>query len=255
MDETDLNPAQEKQSQDADFDRREDKIDVLIETPELTWRDILYEVVKGMDPWDIDLCELATRYARKVEKMREMNFRIPANVVLVSSVLLRMKADVFHTVKTDPFMDSRDAFDFMFNSELTVLKDDNGKKEYEITPLLNPNRLLTRRVTAEELIEAIQKALEERSEKKYRLETQGGRRMLVVATDWDITQMIEEVYSRIMKILKKKEFALFSELAETRDDMIKVFTSILHLSNKQKLSIRQERIYEEIYIHNPSHKI
>ncbi|MDD5111221.1 MAG: segregation/condensation protein A [Candidatus Altiarchaeota archaeon] len=232
-------------------ERRDTKIDTLIETPELTWRDILYEVIKGMDPWDIDLCELASRYAKKVEEMQDMNFRIPANVILVSSVLLRMKADVLRPSETDPFIDNREAFDFMFNRDFAFLKDDKKAREYELQALLRPNRLITRRVTAEELIGAIQKALEERSEKKYKLEMQGGKRMLIVATDWDITAVIEEVYGRIMGILKEREFAVFSELAGNRDEMIRVFTSILHLSNKQKLSLRQERIFEEIYISPP----
>ena len=253
MDENTLSSPQENQPQKAFLEREESKIDVLIETPELTWRDILYEVIKGMDPWDIDLSELATRYAKKVEEMQEMNFRIPANVVLVSSVLLRMKADVFRVVETDPFIDNRDAFNFMFNENMKLFREDNGKREYEIAAILKPRRSLTRRVTAEELIATIQKALEERSEKKYRLETKGGKRTLVIATDWNIEEIIEDVYQSIVEILKNSEFAVFSDLAKTRDEMIRVFTSILHLSNKQKLSLRQERIYEEIYIHNPMH--
>ncbi|MBM3309097.1 MAG: hypothetical protein FJY77_02485 [Candidatus Altiarchaeales archaeon] len=253
MEDTETSPIQEYQ-QDASA-QKEAKIDVLIETPELTWRDILYEVIKGMDPWDIDLCELATRYAKKVEEMQEMNFRIPANVVLVSSVLLRMKADVLRPMESDPFLDNKEAFAYLFSQDYSSFRTGDEKREYEISAILKPNRLLTRRVTAEELISAIQKALEERTEKKYRLETEGGKRMLVIATDWDITEIIDEVYGRIMEILKGKEFALFSELAKTRDEMIRVFTSILHLSNKQKLSLRQERIYEELYIHPPSHRI
>jgi segregation and condensation protein A len=225
------------------------KIDFLIEAPELTWRDILYEVLKGMDPWDIDLSELATRYTRRVEEMKEMNFRIPANVVLVSSVLLRMKADVLRPTESDPFLMNREAFEFLFNSELAMLKEEAAKREYEISAVLKPQRLLTRRVTAEELISAIQKALEERTERKYRLEGEGANRVLVIAADWDIGQIIDDIYTRISEILKSREFAVFSELAGSREEKIRVFTSILHLSNKQKLSLRQEKIFEEIFIH------
>ena len=258
MEETDITRADGHQSKGAASNRQEDRIDFLIETPELTWRDILYEVIKGMDPWDIDLSELATRYAKKVEEMQEMNFRIPANVILVSSVLLRMKADVLRPSGTDPFLDGKDAFAFLFNSDLanfTAMKADDAGKEYAIQPLLTPARPLTRRVTAEELIAAIQKAMEERSEKKYRLESDGGKRMLVVATDWDAAAAMEEVYNRILGILAMKEFALFSQLAGTRDEIIRVFMSILHLSNQQKVSLQQERIYEEIYIRSPSYRI
>ena len=67
------------------------------------WRDILYEIINTLDPWDIDLSELATRYSQKVKEMQEMNFKIPANVILVSSVLLRMKADILAAVDINPF--------------------------------------------------------------------------------------------------------------------------------------------------------
>lgn len=257
MEDEDITTADENQPQDALAERQDARIDLLIETPELTWRDILYEVIKGMDPWDIDISELATRYAKKVEEMQEMNFRIPANVVLVASVLLRMKADVLRPTENDPFLDGKDAFAFLFNSPLTsftALKADTDR-QYAIQPLLTPARPLTRRVTAEELIAAIQKAMEERSEKKYRLESEGGKRMLVVATDWDAAAAMEEVYSRILEILTTREFALFSQLAGTRDEMIRVFMSILHLSNQQKVSLQQERIYEEIYIRSPQYRI
>ncbi len=56
------------------------------------WRDILYEIISTMDSWDIDITLLASRYSTRVSEMEEMNFRIPANVVIVSAVLLRMKA-------------------------------------------------------------------------------------------------------------------------------------------------------------------
>jgi segregation and condensation protein A len=258
MEDSDITASEASQPKDSTSNLQEEKIDLLIETPELTWRDILYEVIKGMNPWEIDISELATRYTRKVEEMQEMNFRIPANVVLVSSVLLRMKADILRPSEKDPFLDGKDAFAFLFSSDLanfTLMKADLAGKEYAIQPLLTPARPLTRRVTAEELIAAIQKAMEEKSEKKYRLESDGGRRMLVVATDWDAAAAMEEVYKRIIAILSEREFALFSQLAGTRDEIIRVFMSILHLSNQRKVSLQQEHIYEEIYIRQPSYRI
>lgn len=96
-----------------------DQLDELMESEDVTWRDILYEVLKGMNPWDVDLVELATRYSQKVDEMREMNFRIPANVVLVCSVLLRMKADIL-TPREDEYLDYATALNFIFNSDYPI---------------------------------------------------------------------------------------------------------------------------------------
>ncbi|VVB54626.1 Segregation and condensation protein A [uncultured archaeon] len=229
-----------------------EKLDSLIETPDLTWRDILLEVLKGMDPWNIDLGEVASEYAGKVKQMKEMNFRIPANVVLVTSVLLRMKADLMNQKETDPFVVCAESIQFLFA---------NPYEEYQMmqaagidpdVPLLvKPQRVLKRRVTAMELIEAIQKALEERQAKKGRIReslTENGERILVIETRMNIKEAIEELHIRVLELLINREYAFFSEVAKTKEDVISYFIPLLHLSHQQRLTLSQEKIYDEILI-------
>jgi len=229
-----------------------DQLDELMGSEEVTWRDILYSVLKGMDPWNVDIVELATRYSGKVDDMREMNFRIPANVVLVCSVLLRMKADIL-TPRDDGYADYSDSFHFIFDSDYPVSALLPGEAEpYPIE--IKPARVLTRRITAEELIEAIQDALVERQRRVERIALKKPGEAGVVASELvlepeiNIIELMEETYKRVMDILSRKEVVLFSEMARTKDEILHVFLSLLHLSNSQRITLKQERLFGEIYI-------
>ena len=231
-----------------------DSLDFLMGSEDATWRDILASVLQGMDPWNVDIVELATRYSRKVDEMWEMNFRIPANVVLVCSVLLRMKADIL-TPKKEEYADYATALDFIFNSDYPIAALLGGQAEpYPIS--IKPARMLTRRVTAEELIQAIQDALVDKSRMIERAalrasqNVEDGERVteLVLDPEVNILELIEKTYDRVLQILAGKEVVLFSELARTRDEVIQTFLSLLHLSNSQRVALSQESLFGEIYI-------
>lgn len=221
------------------------------------WRDILYEIINTMDPWDIDISELATRYSAKVEQMKEMNFRIPANVVIVSAVLLRMKAQFIgykeaQEISADEFIDEGDMVDAGFivdGSGGLAAADGEGVNGDPASPalLVSPKRVPKRRITALELLAAIQEVLEDRMIKS-RIKDKYEEKNIVISLNTDIKLLIEETYNRVMQILARKETALFSELANTRDEKVSTFLSLLHLCNSQRLTLRQERIFEEIYI-------
>ncbi len=225
------------------------------------WRDILCEIISTMDPWDIDIAELATRYSERVEHMQEMDFKIPANVILVSSVLLRMKADIIASVEVNPMEFARDLdedfgfgeFDIDTYSQIeTVGVEGNGDVLSGDEPSIEvkPRRVPKRRVTAVELIAAIQEVLEDRAVRQ-RLRTEGnGEKIIKINLSRDIRELIEETYRRVASILlkKKDEFVLFSEIVPTREEIVPTFISLLHLSNNQRVSLKQDRMYEDIFI-------
>ncbi|MFH1054679.1 MAG: hypothetical protein V1744_01145 [Candidatus Altiarchaeota archaeon] len=229
-----------------------DNLDELMGSEDVAWRDILYGVLKGMDPWNVDILELATRYSQTVDEMREMNFRIPANVVLVCSVLLRMKAEIL-TPDKEEYADFATSLNFIFNSDYPVAALLGGDVEpYPIS--IKPARVLTRRITANELIEAIQDALTERTKTFERMTLRASNKQevgvteLILESEVNIIELIEDTYSKIMGILSGRDVALFSEMAKTRDEILYTFMSILHLSNSQRVILTQEQLFGEIYI-------
>ena len=71
---------------------------------------------------------------------------------------------------------------------------------------------------------------------------------MIIPLEEDIKKLIDEIYNKILKILKKKESVTFSEITMKKEDRIRVFISLLHLSNNQKLKLGQEKMFGEISI-------
>src|SRR3989344_302719 len=69
--------------------------DMLLKESEVTWQDILHQLVKEeqMDPWDVDLTKLTQKYIVAVKKMKEMDYFISGKVLLASAILLKMKSN------------------------------------------------------------------------------------------------------------------------------------------------------------------
>lgn len=221
------------------------------------WKDILKEITSDMSPWDINILELANRYSRKVEKMKELNFKVPANVVLVSSILLRMKSDLLEFSGPDLEYDLEEWMkegDFLeefsqFSPEEPQPVDVNIEPEIPIK--VKPRRVPKRRITATELISAIEEVVEE---KKIEEKREKQEEKIVVESELDWKRKIHETYLRVMEILMRKERALFSELAKGKREKIVTLLSLLHLSSSKKIKLSQEKLYEEIFIHPCSSK-
>ena len=58
------------------------------------WRGIMDRFSYDMDPWDVDIVRLSKRFRKYLEKMERWNLEIPARMVLVCALLLRMKTDL-----------------------------------------------------------------------------------------------------------------------------------------------------------------
>jgi len=213
---------------------------------ELSWKDMLYEIISTLDPWDVNIIELSARYSKKVDEMQKMDFHIPANVMLVSSILLRMKADVLHFSDLE---ESEEEFDYDYadyaDPEFNEFNE-NLDSELEIPIIIKPRRVPKRKVTAIELISAIQEVIGEKLKKVKNKKIKFER--MIIPLEPDIKKLIEEIYNKILNILKKKETVTFSEITKKREDRIRVFLSLLHLSNNQKVKIKQEKMFEEIFI-------
>ena len=226
---------------------------------DMFWKDIIYEIISNMNPWDIDITHLASRYAKKVEDIEKTEFKTPANVIIVSSVLLRMKADIIASINFNPeeYRDDKvDDVDFISLDDFdpTLFADIPEEESAElvdwqaISLAVKPKRVPRRRVTAFELISAIQEVLEDKKIKEYEKKNKKEKRFMKVEVKRDRGKIIEETYLRIMDILSNKNIVLFSEITNNREEVISTLVSLLHLSYKQKLKLKQEKLFDEIFI-------
>lgn len=219
--------------------KEENILKVIIEKE--SWEEIIYYIVsiEKLDPWDVDLVKLTDGFIKFLSQVEELDFRIPAKVVFVACILLRLKAESLIL-----FEDS-ERFD---ESEKTK----EEIKMLEIRELGVPLiRIPKRQVTLEELIVALRKALtvvERREERKRRARI----RVEAEITGENIKERIEKVMNKINELVVNlnREKIAFRELVPKweRKEIVYNLIPILHLDQDRKIETEQEEIFKEIWI-------
>ena len=123
---------------------------------EQDWEQLIYNIVtvENIDPMNVDLVKLATSFLEYVRKVEELDFRIPARVVLVAAILLKMKMDYLFP-NGEKFTEVEEGLSEVELSRIdfTALKEYLDKFKVPIV------RRPVRKVTLEELVEALKKAI------------------------------------------------------------------------------------------------
>ena len=86
------------------------------------------------------------------------------------------------------------------------------------------------------------------SKKALNLENVQEHKDVLIESEINILELIETTFLSVMDILSKRDVALFSEMAKTKDEILSCFLSLLHLSNNQRVTLEQEQPFGEIYI-------
>lgn len=217
----------------------------LIERP--AWKSILIELVKSekMDPWNIDLIELAEKYLKKINALQGKDLRIPANAILASAILLRFKARALKISSVD---DEEEMF--LEKKELTP---EQRKELEEMLPELRVIKSTRQgKVSLDELVNAIEKMLDKNKDRfeKRALGTKEVIEFKLPYADYNIDERIEQVFGEIKSKADSTGMLLFSHLVEGKKpaEIIDTFVPCLFLANKQKINIWQEEFFGEIFI-------
>ncbi|MGC8812401.1 MAG: segregation/condensation protein A [Candidatus Aenigmatarchaeota archaeon] len=214
------------------------------------WEEVIYHIVsiENLNPWDVDLIKLTDSFLNFVQKIQELDFRIPAKIVFVAAVLLRLKADYLS----------------LFEEEETV--EEIAKAQPFVDLGIDPSlvqlglpikRIPKRQVTLEELITALRKALIVR-EKKIERRRVWRARLQAQITEEDITKKINHIMNEIDDLMQKLKTnrVKFSQIVEdwNRDQIVDHFVPLLHLEQDEKVVTEQEEFFKDIFISKRVHE-
>lgn len=231
----------------------QDKIlNLLMQKDEITWQTILYDLVNSgeMNPWDIDVSLLANKYLETIRKMQESNLFISGKVLLASAILLRIKSEKLISEDIG-LLDN-----LMFPAEMEELDqffDRNRRITLDVEPKLTIKtpQARKRRVTMNDLIGALEKALEVNERRILRhVERDRVPDISMPEKTRDITEIIKELYDKIKLTFTKKPTLTFTELVPSnkREDKLATFVPLLHLATQEKVDLSQEEHFGEINI-------
>ncbi|MEK6977526.1 MAG: segregation/condensation protein A [Candidatus Hydrothermarchaeota archaeon] len=192
-----------------------------------------------MDPWQIDIAEIASRFLEKVREMVDLNLRLSGKTLLASSVLLRMKSESLLPREEPPSL----------GDEFEPLDEPQGG---EVMPLPVPiRRRAERKATLFELVEALQRALsEEVLRKNFPREGKPQKSLVIQVDEESIKERIAKLYERLHQLAELKGVIKFSDLMpeRSRPAIVELLLSLLYLDTQGKVTIWQEELFGEIFI-------
>lgn len=215
-------------------------IERIVEKP--TWKQILSDLIisEQLDPWNIDISKIADGFLKKVREMKKLDLFVPANIILASSILLRYKSSYLKLYEPQP--------------EVMVPTYEGESEPGETIPQLTiASRIPPKRqITLEELAGEIEKIIKY-DDVIYTPKKKGGIDEYIdfKLTGEDIEKTMDQVYERINSIKDENGWVLFSNLVKEDTPIETIYTllSILHLTQKARLDIKQEEIFGELLIH------
>ncbi len=212
----------------------------LIDQP--AWKSILLELVKTeqMDPWDIDICALADKFLEKVGQLEHANLKVPANAILASAILLKMKARALKLRG----IDDEEVTEELSQEDIQMLED-------SIPELKGVRRFREGKVSLDELVEGIADVLNKTKHKQNSiLRSKEIPEFNVLVGEGSIEERVSDIEQRISERADSQGLVTFSQLLneQTPVEMVYVFIPLLFLMNKGKINAWQEEWFGEIFI-------
>jgi segregation and condensation protein A len=230
----------------------QEQIHGLLFQEKLSWQSIIFDLIRTeqLDPWDIDIALLSSKYLEKVKLLEEANFFVSSQVLLAAALLLRLKSDIL----LHEYLPSLDALLFRKEPQKKYVQERIELGE-DVPGLISRTPLPRfRKVTLDELMNALGHAIrtENRRIKKVVLARQQEYEMAAALpkANINIKDKIRVIYSRLKNIFSTRENKIaFSEFASgTREEKISTFVPLLHLDHQQRIWLEQEKPFGEIWI-------
>ncbi len=184
------------------------------------WVRIIKEGIKTkkINPWDINIEEVADFYINKIKELKRFDIKLSADVILVASILLRMKSE------------------YLYNQL-------NPKKEKKVKKRCKKEE----KINEEKLIKNVKRELKKIKKKNTKKE------VIIYNIDDIVDEMIEEeniekIIEELYNIISKKREIIYQEVFKNKDDKIKYFIPSLYLAYENKIEIIQENIFDEIIL-------
>ncbi len=226
-------------------------LDMLLKKDELTWQDILYDLVKSerMSPWDVDVSLLSKKYLETVRKIKETNFFVSGKVILASAILLKIKSNKLLTENIANF--DNQLFDQNEEEYIEGLEEE----QTQLQPRLTIKTPITRKrkVSIQDLVSALEKALEVDTRRKIRREIYETipENLEIPQKKIDLGEKVKEIYGKVVNFFNTKKGDLtFTQLvpSNSREDKVFTFVPLLHLENQNKINMSQRESFGEINI-------
>ncbi len=176
-----------------------------------------------LDPWNVDIVQLANLYMEEIRKREILDLRVPARAILAASFLLRKKVEVLFP-KPEKKINRKNRFTLQ---ELVDMFEEEGQEIQE---------------EIAENIDKIQKVV--RRKKKGYSKKRGGRKIpLHVSRFEDVLENLWEFFKNL-EVGRRLEFINFLD----KRNFVPQFMALMYLYFEGKIELYQEKPYGDLLI-------
>jgi len=222
------------------IETKDSKIDLESLVSEGTWKDLLIELVRKneLDPWNVDIIEIADKYIEAVKELKILDLRIPANIILAASILLHFKSEALY-------------LELEGKQENEEVAEEPTQRIIPELPQLSFRLRLPpkRKITLAELIQALDEAMKIKEVKEQKRSE--AFTLPIKFENKDIELELSRVLQEIKMSVDNKGMTTFSSLArisKSNDILVDLFVPLLYLANREKIMLLQEQFFGEIII-------
>ncbi|MDY6788959.1 MAG: segregation/condensation protein A [Candidatus Nanohaloarchaea archaeon] len=210
------------------------------------WRSVLDRLTEDMDPWSIDIVKLAERYRNYLKEADRTDLKIPARMVLTCSILLRMKVNFMQDFRQEQETAQEERWEEeQIEEEPLDLEVPSSTVEPPVKRSKKP-----RKVTLDELKDALEKAIDIQQSRKDRQEERLVEQDFIDLEEKNIEDKLDELMDRLESYFDEETEVAFHEILEQKDreEKIEKFIHVLHLETDGKIRCKQDQFFGKIQI-------
>lgn len=228
---------------------------LLVDQNEITWKSIILDLInsESINAWDVDISLLTQKYIERIKQLREKDLKLSGKVLLAAAILLKIKSNRLVSEDIEGFdrllagseIDEVQFYDELEN-ELKQGEDYAIEQNVELSPHMPSPR--KRKISVHDLVRALERALEVKQRRV--LNSAPPEHIPIPEKKWDLGFAIANVYSKILTFFTKHATVFFTNLipSQSKEDKIRTFLPLLHLSNQRKIELSQDVPFGEIKI-------
>jgi segregation and condensation protein A len=225
---------------EAVFERDYSKMDLVDLIDQPAWKTILIGLVESekMDPWNVDVIELAEKYLKKINELEGNNLRVPANAILACAILVKTKSKY---LKLSSLEEEEE-------KEAGLTPEQRALMLNQIPDLMSNRMSREGRITLDELVSSIEDIIQRTTPKKN--SARNIPRMEINFDSGNIEERMQEVFDLIKKKVDSQGIVLFADLLVDKetDSIVETFLPVLFLMNNGKILAYQNDFFGEIFV-------
>ena len=208
-----------------------------------------------IDPWNVDVVDVTDRFLRRIEAAKRLDLRVSGRVLLYAAILIRMKAEAITLEAIGEVEDEvEDYFPYFIDEPIEFPEYEEGEMEDTLLEILASQRRRVRKITTlKDLIDELKRAEEvekRRRRRRARRQDVTIEAALKVPHEESLEETIARVEKEIFDVLGRSGSTTLFSLVRRWDvsTLVDYYISILHLTFRRKILIKQEEFYGDIEI-------